>query len=83
MFVPPVVANRISELGIRQGEPFEICKAEIRKEDRRWIEWQVRRMVGPQQPGSSGNGSAAAADDLSSKAQGQRNGKQTRIITGT
>ncbi len=74
MFVPPVVAGRISELGIKQGEPFEICKAEIRQEDRRWIEWQVRRIAGPQQPSTSGNGSAAAAGNLDRKAQDHRNG---------
>jgi hypothetical protein len=74
MFVPPVVAERISELGIRQGEPFEICKAEIRKDDRRWIEWQVRRIATPQQPASLGNGTAAAAECPSTKAQDPRNG---------
>jgi hypothetical protein len=73
MYVPPVVASRISDLGIRQGQPFEICKAEIRNGDRRWIEWQVRRVV-PQQPGSLGNGSAAAVETLNKNAQDQRNG---------
>jgi hypothetical protein len=74
MYVPPIVAQQIRELGIRQGEPFVICKAEIRKGERRWIEWQVRPVDSPQQPLASGNGTAAAADDLSGKAQGHRNG---------
>ena len=39
MYVPPVVANQIRELGIRAREVFEICKAELREENKRWIEW--------------------------------------------
>jgi hypothetical protein len=42
MFVPPVAADRIRRLGLRSGDRFEICKAEIREGNRRWIKWQVR-----------------------------------------
>src|ERR1022692_1135425 len=37
MYVPPVVAKQIHELGIRAREIFEICKAELREENKRWI----------------------------------------------
>jgi hypothetical protein len=41
MYVPPVVAKQIKELGIRANQMFEICKAELREENKRWIEWHV------------------------------------------
>jgi hypothetical protein len=37
MYVPPVVAQQLRELGTRACEVFEICKAELREENRRWI----------------------------------------------
>jgi hypothetical protein len=44
MYVPPIVATRIGELDIAAGDPIEICKAELRNGNRRWIEWQVRKI---------------------------------------
>jgi hypothetical protein len=61
MYVPPVVAKQIRELGIRAREVFEICKAELREENKRWIEWRVRRIEEPRQPASLGNVPEAAA----------------------
>ncbi len=72
MFVPLIVADRIRELDIAQGEAFEICKAEARDGTRKWIEWQVRKYDRPQQPPTSPNGSAAAAT-TPGNAQEQRN----------
>jgi hypothetical protein len=74
MYVPPVVAKQIQELGIRAREAFEICKAELREENKRWIEWRVRRLEEPRHPASSGNAPEAAASDLNSQAQNHRNG---------
>jgi hypothetical protein len=74
MYVPPVVAKQIQELGIRAREIFEICKAELREENKRWIEWRVRRIDEPRHPASLGNVSEAAASELSGQAQNQRNG---------
>jgi hypothetical protein len=34
MYVPPVVAQRIRELGIRARGTFQICKAELHEENR-------------------------------------------------
>jgi hypothetical protein len=44
MYVPVCVGDRIGELQIRPGQPFEICKAEVRDGNRKWIEWFVRRL---------------------------------------
>ncbi len=73
MYVPLIVAERIRELDIGSGEAFEICKAEVREGNRKWIEWKVRKLEEPQQPATSGNDSAAAAT-AQSKAQDHRNG---------
>ena len=77
MYVPPVVANQIRELGIRAREVFEICKAELREENKRWIEWRVRKLEVPRQPASSGNVPEAAATVQSNQAQDHRNGSTT------
>ena len=50
MYVPVCVADRIGELGIRPGQSFEICKAEVRDGNRKWIEWFVRRLQEAPQP---------------------------------
>jgi hypothetical protein len=73
MYVPLVVADRIRELDIGPGEPFEICKAEARNGNRRWIEWRVRkyddqeppperdRNSAPEPPPAHGNSNGHAA----------------------
>jgi hypothetical protein len=72
MYVPPVVAKQIQELGIRAREVFEICKAELREENKRWIEWRVRRIEEPRHLASSPNAPDAAAS-VPSSAQNHRN----------
>ncbi len=74
MYVPPVVNSQIRELGIRAHEAFEICKAEVQEDDRRWIEWRVRRMEEPRHPASSANAPETAASGLNAGAQNHRNG---------
>ncbi len=44
MYVPPIVRDKLVELGIKQREPFSICKAERRDGNRRFIEWVVKRL---------------------------------------
>jgi len=61
MYVPPYVEQRIIDLAIAPGEPFEICKAEANDGPRRWIEWHVRRTEEPRQPNESPNFPATAA----------------------
>jgi hypothetical protein len=77
-YVPPIVAKQIRELGIRPHEVFEICKAEVQEQNKRWIEWRVRRVEGPQHPASSANVPDAAASDPSRNAQNHRNGSTER-----
>jgi len=74
MYVPPVVAKQIRELGIRARETFEICKAELREENKRWIEWHVRKIEEPRHPAKLGDEPDAAAADLNNDAQSHRNG---------
>ena len=73
MYVPQVVAKQIHELGIRARETFEICKAELRDDNKRWIEWHVKRMEQPRHPASSGNVPDTAAHALG-ETQNHRNG---------
>jgi hypothetical protein len=44
MLVPPIVAERIKELEIKPGEPFQICKQKTRNGNRNTIRWQVERL---------------------------------------
>ena len=44
MYVPPIVAGKIEAEGIGPGEPFELCKAQVKTGQRRSIEWLVRRL---------------------------------------
>ena len=74
MFVPPVLAQQVRELGIRAGEIFEICKAELCEESKRRIEWRVKKIEQPRHPASSGNVSEAAASVPNNDAQNHRNG---------
>ena len=41
MYLPPVVADKISAAGIRAGEAFSIVKAEVKQGNRRAIEYQI------------------------------------------
>ena len=75
MYVPPVVRGKLIELGIRQNEPFSICKAERRDGNRRFLEWTVRRIEAEQSCAqASANGdnraSAAGSSTISSAATG-------------
>ena len=45
MYVPPIVRDELVELGIRQNEPFAICRAERREEDPRFVDWVVEPSV--------------------------------------
>src|SRR6266478_2892026 len=44
MYVPPIVASKIQAEGIGPGEPFELCKSQVKTGQRRSIEWLVRRL---------------------------------------
>jgi len=57
MYVPPVVRDKLIELGIRQNEQFSICKAERRDGNRRFLEWAVKR-IEAEQPCAQASASA-------------------------
>ena len=44
MYVAPIVASRISDLGIQPGELFHVCKQVKKQGTKRLIEWQVERL---------------------------------------
>jgi len=74
MYVPPIVGQRIRDLGIRAREVFEICKTELHEDNRRWIEWRVKRLEEPRHPASSDNVPEAAATIPHAIAQDHRDG---------
>jgi len=43
MYVPPIVARKIEAQGIAPGEPFELCKTQVKNGRLRSIEWGLRR----------------------------------------
>jgi len=42
MYVPPLAREKLVELGIRQNEPFAICRAERREGNPRFVDWVVQ-----------------------------------------
>jgi hypothetical protein len=44
MYLEPKAARRIDELKITAGEPFSICKSEVRTGQKRKVEWDVKRL---------------------------------------
>jgi hypothetical protein len=85
MYVPPVVRDKLVELGIRQNEPFAICKAERREGNRRFFDWVVKLdgLAAPAQsatahgntPGSPTNGDNGAHVGANGNGNGNGNGK--------
>ena len=53
MYVPPIVASKISAAGIVAGERFHLCKATVKTGQRRSVEWLLERAC-PEQPESFG-----------------------------
>ena len=45
MYVPPIVRDKIRDLGIRQGQTITICRAERRDGNRRFLEWLVEHQA--------------------------------------
>jgi hypothetical protein len=80
MYVPPIVRDKLVELGVRQNEPFNICRAE--REGNGWfVDWVVQpnESASPvpsanarhDTPESLANGDSAARP----KSNGNGNGK--------
>src|SRR3974377_1196843 len=85
MYVPPIVRDKLVELGIRQHEPFAICRAERREGNRRFVDWVVQSAgsEAPPQivtahgdtPGSPADGGSGARIKPTGNGNGNGNGK--------
>jgi hypothetical protein len=89
MYVPPIVERRIQGLQIEKGERFEICKAEVKKGNRRSIEWRVCRIdppaeQTPQQPVVRPAAAASVPDYqyAANNGNGNTNGKVNGHVNG-
>ena len=79
MYVPPIVRDKLVELGIRQNEPFAICRAERREGTRRFVDWVVQPEGSTQSATANGDahGSPANGDNgarIKSNGNGNGNG---------
>jgi len=91
MYVPPIVRDKLVELGIRQNDPFSICKAEQRDGNRRSIQWTVKR-IPPEQPSTNDAvhtglsspvvASAAPGVTVPGNGNGKPNGKTAGALNG-
>ena len=89
MYVPPMVRDKLVELGIRQNEPFAIWRAERREGNRRFVDWVVepdgsatpvqRATAHSDASGSPVNGDSGAR--VKSDGNGNGNGKQSSAPT--
>jgi hypothetical protein len=85
MYVPPIVRDRLLELGIRQNGPFNICRAERREGNRRFVDWVVQphSAASPtpsanshaDAPGLPVNGGSGARFKPNNNGNGNRGGK--------
>jgi hypothetical protein len=50
MYVPPHVAGKIEAEGVVAGEPFHLCKTQVKRGNQRTIEWTVRRLDAFEEP---------------------------------
>jgi len=67
MYVPPIVARKIEAQGIAPGEPFELCKTQVKNGRLRSIEWWLRRTHAESPNGEDPEKPAEAPSDLESQ----------------
>jgi hypothetical protein len=99
MYVPPIVASKITAEAIVPGERFHLCKAAVRTGQKRSVEWLLER-INPEQTGQRVNPKQTAerlADGIPaaepetplernlrmSRRNGERQKRQTRASAGT
>jgi len=93
MYVPPIVRDKLVELGVGQNEPFAICRAERREGNRRFVSWVVKpdgsaapaqSVTGHDDPPRP-NGDAAACAKTNGNGNGSGDGKpaSARVSPGT
>jgi hypothetical protein len=81
MYVPPIVADRIDKAGIRKGDQFSVCKAEVKQGNRKSIEWQVLKLEGtgpatPPQAAKPDGGAPKAVTTCAVQSQPTTNGNK-------
>jgi hypothetical protein len=64
MYVPPIVARKIEAQGIAPGEPFELCKTQVKNGRLRSIEWWLRRTHAESPEGENADRPAQPSSDL-------------------
>ena len=67
MYVPPIVARKIEVQGIQPGEPFELCKTQVKNGRLRSIEWWIRRTHAESTDGENAEIPAEPRTDLESQ----------------
>src|ERR1700676_1992044 len=67
MYVPPIVARTIEAQRIEPGEPFELCKPQIKNGRLRSIEWWLKRTKEEETTGPSTEKPAESQADLESQ----------------
>jgi len=67
MYVPPIVARKIEAQGIAPGEPFELCKTQVKNGRLRSIEWWLRRTHAESPNGGCAESPASYPIDLESQ----------------
>jgi len=67
MYVPPIVARKIEAQGIEPGEPFELCKTQVKNGRLRSIEWWLRRTPAESPDGESTDKPIEPPTDLESQ----------------
>jgi hypothetical protein len=67
MYVPPIVARKIQAQGIAPGEPFELCKTQVKNGRLRSIEWWLRRTQAESPNGESAESPMECPIDLESQ----------------
>ena len=93
MYVPPLVRDKLMELGIRQNLPFAICRAERREGNRRFVDWVVQpdSSAAPAQsatahgdtPGSPMNGDGGGRVKPNGNGSGDGKPASARVSPGT
>ena len=86
MYVPPIVARKIEAQGIAPGEPFELCKTQVKNGRLRSIEWWLRRTHTESPDGENTENPAKPPSDLKSQlvqSIAAVNGGMRRFVTAT
>ena len=93
MYVHPLVAKRIVDLGIGQEESFQICKRQVQNGSRKGIEWEVTRLEAEPQttsapqpvarPAAAPSAATKSATPMQTASNGKADGTTPQLNAGT